>query len=349
MQDRSFESFEKLPIARMVMRNALPAMAAMIMVLVYNLADTFFIGKTGDALLVAAVSLATPVFLLFMAAGTVFGIGGTSVISRALGEGRRDYARKVCSFCMWGSVLLGVLLSAFIIFFMEEILVFIGTSAATRESAGTYLLIVSLAGPLVLISTCFSNVVRAEGEATRSVLGQIMGNLINIVLDPILILGFGWGISGAAIATVIGYLASAIYYIFYYLGGKSSLGIGIRDFSIGERIPGNVFSIGIPAALGSVLMSLSQIIVNSRMSLYGDMAVAGMGVAMKVVIITGMICMGMGQGVQPVLGYSVGAGLWERFNKLLRFSLLLALVLGLVMTLFCYLFVEDIVSAFLTD
>ena len=130
-QNQSLEIFEKAPVRQAVLKNALPAMAAMLMVLIYNLSDTFFIGQTHDDLQVAAVSLATPVFLLFTSIGTVFGIGGTSVISRALGEGRKEYARRVCSFCMWSCVGIGVLMSALLLIFMNQLLTLIGASAET--------------------------------------------------------------------------------------------------------------------------------------------------------------------------------------------------------------------------
>jgi len=349
MKEKSLEAFEKMPVRKAVWKNALPAMAAMLMVLVYNLADTFFIGQTHDALQVAAVSLATPVFLMFMAVGTAFGIGGTSVISRALGEGRRDYARKVCSFCMWGCIAVGIAMAALFLVFMEPILSLIGASADTWEPARTYLSIVVCSGPFVLISNCYSSVVRSEGESGKAMMGQLLGNLLNVILDPIMILGFGWNIAGAAVATVIGNLSGAVYYILYFVRGKSSLSISIKDFTVKEKVCSSVLAIGVPAALGSVLMSVSQIIINSQMAGYGDMAVAGMGVAMKVVIITGMVCMGLGQGVQPLLGYCVGAKLWKRFRAILRFSLIFALGLSVVLTASCYLFVNQIVSAFLTD
>ena len=349
MEQKSLEVFEKMPVHKSVLKNALPAMAAMLMVLVYNLADTFFIGQTHDALQVAAVSLATPVFLMFMAVGTAFGIGGTSVISRALGEGRKEYARKVCSFCMWGCIVVGVVMAAFFLIFIEQILSLIGASVDTWELAKTYLCIVVCSGPFVLISNCYANVVRSEGESGKAMMGQLLGNLLNVVLDPIMILGFGWNIAGAAIATVIGNLFAAVYYILYFVRGKSSLSISIKDFTLKDKVCSNVLVIGIPAALGSMLMSVSQIIINSQMAEYGDMAIAGMGVAMKVVTITGMVCMGLGQGVQPLLGYCVGAKLWKRFKEVLSFSLIFALALGAVLTAICYLFVNQIVSAFLTD
>lgn len=324
-------------------------MAAMLMVLVYNLADTFFIGQTHDALQVAAVSLATPVFLIFMAVGTVFGIGGTSAISRAMGEGRHEYTKKVSAFCMWGCIAVGVVLSALMLIFLDAILGLVGASEDTWSFAKTYLTIVVCCGPFVLISNCYSNVIRAEGQSGKAMMGQLLGNLLNVILDPIMILGFGWNIAGAAIATVIGNVFGALYYIFYFLKGKSNLSISPKDVSLKDGVCKSVLAIGIPAALGSVLMSVSQIIINSQMSEYNDMAIAAMGVAMKVVTITGMISMGLGQGVQPLLGYCVGAKMWTRFKKVLKFSLLFALSLSVVLTGVCYLFTNQIVSAFLTD
>lgn len=346
---KSMEVFSKAPVSQAVFKNALPAMAAMLMVLVYNLADTFFIGQTHDALQVAAVSLATPVFLMFMAVGTAFGIGGTSVISRALGEGKKEYARKVCSFCMWSCIIVGIIMAALFLIFMNPILALVGASSDTWNLAKTYLSIVICSGPFVLISNCYANVVRTEGESGKAMMGQLLGNLLNVILDPIMILGFGWNIAGAAIATVIGNLFGAGYYIFYFLRGKSSLSISMKDFTVKDNVCSSVLVIGIPAALGSMLMSVSQIIINSQMAEYGDMAIAGMGVAMKVITITGMVCMGLGQGIQPLLGYCVGAKLWKRFKDVFRFSILFSLILGIVLTTICYLFTNQIVSAFLTD
>ena len=349
MKNESLEVFEKMPVSRAVFKNAIPAMVAMLMVLVYNLADTFFVGQTHDALQVAAVSLATPVFLLFMAVGTAFGVGGTSVISRALGEGRKEYARKVCSFCMWRCVVVGVVMTVLFLLFMDPLLSLIGASAGTWDLAKTYLSIVAYGGPFVLISNCFSNIIRAEGQSNKAMMGQLIGNLLNVVLDPIMILGLGWNIAGAAIATVIGNLFGAGYYILYFLRGSSSLSIHLKEFTVRAGVCSSVLAIGIPSALGTILMSGSQIIINSQMAEYGDMAIAGMGVAMKVVTITGMVCMGLGQGIQPLLGYCVGAKLWGRFRAAFRFALLFAFALGAVLTIICYLFVEQIVSVFLTD
>lgn len=349
MNNKTTEVFANAPIMQAILKNTVPAMIAMLMTLIYNLADTFFIGQTHNDILVAAVSLAAPAFMLFMAVGNVFGIGGTSVISRALGENRPEYAKRVCAFCMWSCVFLGLALSAAFLLFTEPLLQLLGASADTWEPVWRYLRIVACSGPFVLIASCFSNILRAEGQPNRAMLGQLLGNLLNIILDPIMILGLGWGIVGAAVATVVGNLAAAGYYLFYFWRGKSSLSIGIHDCSLEGRIVGSVLIIGVPASLGSLMMSVSQIIVNAQMAQYDDMALAGMGVAMKVTMITGFICIGFGQGIQPLLGYCVGARLWERFKRIMYYSLGFAFGLSLVMTGLCYLLREQIVGAFLTE
>lgn len=349
MENKNLEVFSNAPVPKAVLINVLPAIIAMVMVLIYNLADTFFIGQTHNDILIAAVSLAIPVFLIFMAVGTVFGIGGTSVISRALGEGRTDYAKKVCSFCMWGCVIVGIALSLIFLIFMDRILAMVGADAETGGPAKTYLTIVSIGGIFVVISNCYSNILRAEGQAGKAMMGQIIGNLLNVILDPIMILAFDWGIAGAAIATVVGNIFGAVYYILYFLRGKSALSIHPKDFTVRDKVCSSVLAIGIPASLGSLLMSISQIVVNSQMAKYGNMAIAGMGVAMKVTMITGMVCIGMGQGVQPLLGFCVGAKKWDRFKKIMNFSLVFALLLSLAMTGICYLLTKQIVQAFLTD
>ena len=155
-----------------------------------------------------------------------------------------------------------------------------------------------------LIANCYSNVIRAEGQSGKAMMGQLLGNLLNVILDPIMILVFGWDIAGAAIATVIGNVVGAGYYIVYFLKGSSSLSISLKDFSVKEKVASGVLAIGVPAALGNLLMSLSSILMNSQMAKYGDMAVAGVGVAMKVTMMTGMVYIGLGQGVQPLLGYA---------------------------------------------
>ena len=153
-------------------------------------------------------------------------------------------------------------------------------------------------------------------------IGISAGNLLNIILDPIFILGFHWDVAGAALATLISQIVAAGYYLWYFLSKQSSLSIRIKDYSAKDKICSSVLAIGIPAALGSMIMGISVMVVNSLMSGYGDMALAGSGVATKVTMVTGMLCIGIGQGIQPLLGYCIGAKDWKRYKETFRFSLL---------------------------
>jgi len=347
MKDKTVEIFENAPVPKAVFNNIIPSVISMLMVLIYNLADTFFIGQTKNAYMVAAVSLATPAFLFFMAVGMLFGIGGTSLISRMLGEGRKEDAKHACAFCFWTGMAVGVLGMAGILIANDPLASLVGATPDTVEYVKQYLMIVALGVPFLVIGNIFSTIIRAEGKANKAMAGMILGNLANIVLDPIMILGFGWNVAGAAIATVVGNVLSAVFYIFHYLSGKSMLTIHPKYYQARNGIATGVFAIGIPASLNSVLMSTSNVLVNNLMVSYGDMAVAGLGVAMKVNMVAVMLLIGVGTGIQPLLGYNFGSGNRKRFLAILRFSLVLAFILSIVMTVVCYLGAGPMVNAFL--
>ena len=259
--EQSLEKYSKMPVSKAVIQNALPAVAAMLMVLIYNLADTFFIGRTQDAYQVAAVSLATPVFLAFMSIGTIFGVGGTSVISRAYGEGKKEYAKKICSFCMWSCIAIGILLTIGFLWFMEPLLKLIGASEDTWEYTKTYLTIVSFSGTFALISSCFSNILRAEGQATKAMNGQLIGNILNMALDAVFIMAFHWDIAGCALATLLGEMLGAVYYLHYYLTGKSALSIHIKDFTLKDKVAGGIE--GVLCNNDSMAMGAVQACINN--------------------------------------------------------------------------------------
>ncbi len=339
--------FEKMPVPRAILKSAVPAIIGMVVVLIYNIADTYFVGQTGDPFQVAAVSLTMPVFLLFMATGNLLGVGGTSVISRALGAGNSDYARKVSSFCFYASLILGVIFSLIFLGLMPLILRSIGTSPQTIGFARDYLTLIAPSAPFVIISVAFSNIVRAEGKSKEAMTGTMLGTIVNIILDPLMILTLDMGVSGAALATLIGNVAGSLYYIHYILRRKTILSIAPRDFQIKEKVFTGVMAIGIPAALNNVLMSLSNIILNNFLAAYGDIEVAAMGVAMKVVMIVALLQIGLGVGIQPLLGYSFGAGNHKRFNSIMRTSILYTVILGSVVTLLCWLGASGLVGAFI--
>ena len=223
--DVNKELFEDAPIPKAVAQMAIPTIITMLVVVIYNMADTFFIGQTGNKLEVAAVSLATPVFMVLMALGNLFGVGGSSAISRSLGEGNVKKAKQLTAFCCYGSLGLGVIMFLLYWLGMEPLLHIIGASAATIGYSRDYLTLIALGAPFVMFSSAFGSLLRGEGAARESMIGNMIGTVTNIVLDPIFILGLNTGVKGAAVATVLGNMAACGYYLSFYLRKKSSLSI----------------------------------------------------------------------------------------------------------------------------
>lgn len=349
MQDKTSAIFRDAPVPKAVLTNVIPSIISMLMVLAYNLADTFFIGQTQNPYMVAAVSITTPVFLIFMAIGMLFGIGGTSLISRMLGAGNRDRAKNASAFCFWTGLSIGIVSMVLILFLAEPICRLAGASDDTIGYAKQYLTIVSVGIPFLIVGNSFSNIIRSEGKAQKAMAGMIIGNMINIIFDPIMILALGWNVAGAAIATVLGNIFASVFYVIHLLSPKSILSINPKDYKAGGRIAANVLAIGVPASLNSMLMSISNIIVNNKMKPHGDMAVAGLGVAMKVNMIAVMLLIGLGTGIQPLLGYCFGARNRKRYLAVLRFSVILALCLSFVMSAICYFGAAPLVTAFLDN
>lgn len=354
--------FESYSVPKAVATMAVPSMLGMLINVVYNLADTFFVGQTGDSNQVAAVSVSMPLFLMFIAVGNLFGVGGCAFISRSLGEDRQDRVKKISSFCIYTSVLVGIILGAVYMIFKRPLLYLVGASDNTIGFAVDYLKWVAIGSPFVVTAITVCNLVRGEGAAKTSMFGSILGQVVNIVLDPIFILsggdklfgihipfGLGLGVAGAAIATVIGNICSVLFFLIYFLKGKSILSISPKRCTFKNGIAKGVINVGLPASLNNLLMSLSNIIVNIVLVSYGDNAVAAMGVAMKANMLVVMLQIGLGQGVQPLIGYCYGARNYDRMKKCLRFSMASNVIIGTVMTLFYVVFKENVIGMFIDD
>ncbi|WP_194191209.1 MATE family efflux transporter [Clostridium chrysemydis] len=341
--------FEKESILKAIAKLSIPAIIAMLVIIIYNVADTFFVGQTGNEFQVAAVSLTTPVYLIFMAIGTLIGVGGTSLISRCLGEGKKEKAKHVSSFCFYGGIVIGIIIMILMWVFMESILKFIGTSSETIDFSRSYLNIIAISGPFSIISIGLSYIIRSEGNAKEAMFGTILGCLVNIVLDPFMILSLDMGVNGAAIATLIGNIASVLYYVIYFYKKNSILSIEFKYFKVSDGILIGVFAIGIPAFLGELMMSLSNIVYNNVIAEYGDAAVAALGIAIKISLIIVLLQMGLGQGIQPLLGYNYGAKNFKRVSETIKWSVIIVVIMGSILTLFIWVFALDIVKMFIDN
>ena len=354
--------FSEYKIPKAVAALALPSMLGMLINIVYNLADTFFVGQTGDANQVSAVSLSMPLFLLFIALGNLFGVGGCAFVSRSLGEGNRDIIKTISAFCIYGGMLAGILLGGLFLLFRRPLLYAIGASDASIDFACDYLMWVALGAPFIVTAITVGNLIRGEGAAKASVAGMIIGQLTNIVLDPFFLLdkgdklfffhlpfGLHMGVAGAAIATVLGNIVSVLFFLIYFLRGRSILSITPKRFSAKNGIAKGVINVGLPAALNNLLMSASNIVINMFLSRYGDTAVAAMGVAMKANMLVVMLQLGLAQGIQPLIGYCYGAKNYKRMKNSMRFGMLCDVIIGASMTVFYIFFRRQVIELFINN
>lgn len=339
--------FSSYPIPKAVAALALPCVLSNIVNVIYNMADTYFVSLMEDTNATAAVSITMPVFLFFVAFGNIFGVGGSAYISRSLGEGKREKVKQISSFCVFSSIGAGVLLLSLILIFINPLVSGLGASAgAVSEYSRDYLKYIALGGPLIVTSITASNLIRGEGAAKESMIGMMIGTVTNIILDPVMILIFDMGVGGAAIATVIGNLASVVYYAFYLIRGNSILSCNPKRFYAGDRIAANVIPIGVPAAINNILMSLSNIILNNLMKDYGEAAVAALGIAMKVNMLIVFVQMGMGMGIQPLIGYSFGAKNIKRLKGTIKFTILCTVIFGTILSVLYFIFTSSIINLF---
>ena len=353
---KNIDVFEKDPIPKAVFKLALPTVLSMIVAVFYNMVDTFFVGKTGDPNQVAAVSVATPVFLFFMAAGNIFGMGGSSFLSRALGEKHYDKVKKISSFCLYAAIFVGVLGAILMFAFMTRILNAVGTSENTFGFAKSYLSWIAYGGPAIVVSTAFTNLIRSEGAAQSSMKGMMAGTVANIILDPVFILDsflgipcLGLGVAGAAIATVIGNLVSILFFFIHVCKPASVLTLSPKYFAARNGIMKGVLLIGLPASITNILMSLSNILMNKFLVTYGDVAVAGMGIAMKANMLVVFVQLGLAAGVQPLIGYNFGAKNFARMKGTMKFSVSCNIIAGVVLAALYTIFTRQIVSVFIGD
>lgn len=341
--------FSEMPVKQAVFKMAVPSVISSLVLVIYNMADTFFVGQTHNAMQVAAVSLTSPVFVMFMAFANLLGIGGSTAVSIFLGEKNNQYAKAVSSFSCYISVILGIIFGILILIFINPLLQILGSSANTYEFAKDYLFYIALGAPFILFANTFGHTVRGEGAAAASMIGGMIGTVVNIILDPVFILTLNMGTGGAAIATVLGNVFGCIYYIYYFQKKSLNLSIFLKDFNIFGKAARKTITLGIPAGINSGLMSISNIVLNNKLAFYGDAPLAAMGVATKVYLLIVFIHMGIANGIQPLLGYCFGARKKERFVKIFNFSGLLTIILGIILTIIYIIFSSQIVEFFIDN
>ncbi len=343
------ELMGELKISKAVMKMAVPSVISSLVTVVYNMADTFFVGQTGDPLQVAAVSLTNPIFILLMAFANMLGMGGSAVLSVALGAKDEKRAKNAAAFVTYASLFLGILAAAVMLFFMDPILALFGANAETYEFARGYTFHISYGAPFIIWSAAASFIVRAEGASKEAMVGSMIGTIANIVLDPIFISVLDQGTAGAAIATTIGNVLASVYYLWYFLKKSRVLSIRWRDFTVRQGILTKTCSSGLPTAIFSALMSVSTIVLNQLLVVYGNDPVAAIGIVFKANMFITFLQMGLANGVQPLLGYNYGSGNIKRFRGVESYTKKCCLAAGVAATVLYFVFREPIIRLFISD
>lgn len=343
--------FEESNLSKAIVRVGLPAMLGQLTTLIYNMADTFFVSLTKEPSMIAAVTLCTPILLIIMSIACVFGMGGSSVIARLLGEGHREYAGKTMNFCTYAMILAGTVTAALGLFFLPALAGLAGADADNMTYTCDYLRYLFWGAPFIMLSNGFVHLFRSAGLIRESTVGLMLGNGVNIALDYVFILALGWGAAGAAAATSLGFACSTAYYILCTVrqSRRNALlfPISPRAFSPNRTMITGVVTIGIPGALITVLMSVANIVLNNYIALYGSDAVAAYGIAYKIDLVPIMLSVGLSQGVTPLIGYCYGAGQKGRMACVMRLSILYGVLLGAAFTGVFLLTAPHLVGVFL--
>lgn len=343
------ELFARAPIPRAYFKMALPVVLSMLVSLVYNMVDTWFIAQTQNTALVAGVSLCAPMFTLMVAMGDIFGLGGSSLISRLLGQGEEKRVRHVSAFCSYGAIVWGVLVGALMLIFRQPILHLLGASSDTMDSAMAYYSYLALGAPVIIFTLVPSNILRTEGMAVASMVGSITGTVVNIILDPIFIFGLNMGAGGAALATVLSNVVSAVLLIVLLVTKSQQLSVRPGDCSVQGKELREILVIGVPASITNLMQSFAMALTNRFLLPYGTENVAALGIALKVNMIVMLIMVGFAFGAQPLLGYNYGANNRERLRDVLKFDVLVQLVFSVVMTVVFLISAPQIIRVFMSD
>ena len=352
MRSKETVLFEEAPVTRAVLSLVIPTVISQLITVIYNMADTFFIGQIGDPNQVAAVSLCMPMFIFLTGLANLFGIGGSSLMARSLGNGSRQKAGRTAAFSIWTSAAVSFLYGILLYLIRSALLPIIGADADTYGFCIQYIFWTITIGavPTVLNQT-LAHLVRAEGYSAQASFGVAMGGVLNIILDPIFIFGFGLEIAGAAIATMLSNVIATIYFIVIIKRrcGDTVISFDPRRYIWREGIPGEVLLVGIPSFLMNLMGVLSNTMLNKLMSGYSNAAVAGIGIAKKIDMLSFAIATGMSQGVLPLIAYNYSARNYKRMKSALKADFLISFTIALISTILLFTCAGPIVRAFIND
>ncbi len=328
--DSRIKVLAETPPLKAIIAMAIPVMLGMIVQVLYNMVDTFFVGKLNDVNQLAAANLGFPFFMIMMGIGSIIGVGSASVISRYLGMKKNREAGEIVGLSFILVAIVALIVTVASLAFLDPILYLIGARDSVTGPTRAYLVPLILGSITVMGNFTLGIMIRAEGGAVNAMKGMILGSIVNIILNPIMIFTFGWGIAGSAWATVVANAIGILWYLWCY-ARKSILKISFGSHIWRSAYFREIFSIGIPSGINQGLLSLAVIVSNNLAASYGATILAAMGIASKVNSLIILMLVGLAAGCQPLFGYNYGAGNRKRLVSILKTSMILAVSLGVVM------------------
>ena len=337
-------------IGRLLVRLSVPATVAMLVMALYNVVDTIFVGRGVGTEAIGGLTIVFPFQIIVMAFAGMIGIGTASVVSRNLGSGNRERAHKAAGNAFAVSIGFGLVVTILGYVLLEPILRLFGATPALLKYAREYLSVILAGSVFITFAMATNNIVRAEGRATVAMITMVLGAVANIILDPIFIFALNMGIRGAALATVIAQFLSFCFLLFFYLSGRSSLKIQLIHLKPAGSVLREIFALGVPAFIRQGGMSLVLILVNNLLGRYGgDIYISVFGVIFRILHFVMMPLAGVVQGFQPITGFNYGAGKIDRVRYGVRLSLVISSTLAVVGFLILSLLSEPIFRIFSTD
>lgn len=347
--------FQNLPIPAALRKMIIPAITSQLIVLIYNMADTFFVGQTNNPYMVAGTSLILPVFNISLCLAGLAGIGGGSLISRLLGQSKEQEARRVSAFSLYLGLLISALFAVGIAVFMNPVLHLLGAGSNTYTYARQYATCVIVAGGIpTVLSNVLANLIRSVGRSKEASAGIILGGVLNIALDPLfmfVLMPDGYEVLGAGLATCISNCIALLFFVVVLLRlGRSS----VITFSPRGGLPCRqsiiaIFGVGIPSAIATFLFDLDYVIIDKLMVSYDDLALAAVGIVLKVERFPLNVGIGICQGMLPLVAYNYSAGNKQRMEDTIRMARRLGLIIAGISILLYELFAVQFAHLFISD
>ena len=354
-QEKNKAIFESSPVPEAVRIMALPTIISQLIVLIYNMADTFYLGRTNNPFMVAGVSLILPVFNICLSLAGLAGIGGGALISRLLGAGDAKEAEKVSAFSISLAVVTTAVFSVGMLLFMNPILRLLGASGNTLTYAAQYsFCVIVLGGIPTVLSNVMANLLRSVGESGKAGFGIAMGGVLNIILDPLFMFVLfprGYEVLGVGVATLISNCCACAFFTVTILREQADT---VLRFRLSNGLPRtenvrSVFTVGIPSSIATLLFDIDYIVIDKLMSGYGDIALAAVGIVLKVERLPLNVGIGICQGMMPLVAYNYSSGDRKRMFRIIRFSLITGLIVGALSVAMYEVFAGGIIRLFIAD